>query len=231
MARVTASQREPLPSSQTSHHTMPYSAAAYIRGLILNRDLRAGDHVNQDAVAAALGISRIPVREALVALEREGWVTVESHRGAFVNAVDEQSVHDYYDILGHIYAFAAERAAVRGSKEQIDNLSKLAEELEASDDPEVVRDIAFAFHAGVVNAAASPRVKVILRSMSSLVAGNLFEEVPATIELERTTQLWIVRALRLADGAAAGLEYARLMSRIGDAVVAHFNEKGLFNAA
>ena len=46
--------------------------AIHVRTLIFNGELRQGDRVHQDDVAKALGISRIPVREALVALEQQG---------------------------------------------------------------------------------------------------------------------------------------------------------------
>ncbi len=66
--------------------------------------------VPQDAIAQELGVSRIPVREALIVLEREGWVTNEMHRGAFINTLDEPTVHDHYELFGLIYGFAAKRA-------------------------------------------------------------------------------------------------------------------------
>ncbi|HET6663353.1 MAG TPA: GntR family transcriptional regulator, partial [Acidimicrobiales bacterium] len=45
-------------------------AALYIRRLMFDGDLRPGTRVPQDEIAQALGVSRIPVREALIALER-----------------------------------------------------------------------------------------------------------------------------------------------------------------
>src|SRR5437763_14146955 len=75
-------------------------AALLIRRMIFEGELRPGERVPQDHVAAVLGISRIPVREALIALEREGWVTIEMNRGAFVNALDARSVRDNDDLFG-----------------------------------------------------------------------------------------------------------------------------------
>jgi len=86
------STTEPLARRSSGDH-----AATYIKRLIFDQHLRPGDRVPQDDVAQALGISRIPVREALIALEREGWITIEMHRGAFVNDLDEQAVRDHYD--------------------------------------------------------------------------------------------------------------------------------------
>src|SRR5665213_1809643 len=89
--------------------------AAHIRSLIFEGELRPGMRVPQDAVASDLGVSRIPVREALIVLEREGWITNEMHRGAFISALDEQAVHDHYELFGLIYGFAADRALARGA--------------------------------------------------------------------------------------------------------------------
>ena len=78
-------------------------------------DLKPGTRVPQDDIARVLGVSRIPVREALIALEREGWVTIEMHRGAFVNALDEQAARDTYELFGLVYGFAVRRANGRAS--------------------------------------------------------------------------------------------------------------------
>src|SRR5271166_4941796 len=91
--------------------------ALHIRSLIFEGELLPGTRVPQDAIAEDLGVSRIPIREALIALEREGWVTIEMHRGAFINALDKQSIRDHYELLGLIYGFAAKRALARADED------------------------------------------------------------------------------------------------------------------
>src|SRR5438270_13880879 len=81
-------------------------AALLIRRMIFDGELRPGERVPQDDVAAMIGISRIPVREALIALEREGWVTIEMHRGDFVNALDVRSVGYSYALFGLVNVLA-----------------------------------------------------------------------------------------------------------------------------
>src|SRR6266550_2157189 len=95
--KATSSQRvyEPRLARRSSGD----EAALLIRRMIFDGELHPGERVPQDDVAAMLGISRIPVREALIALEREGWVTIEMHRGAFVNALDARSVRDHYELF------------------------------------------------------------------------------------------------------------------------------------
>jgi DNA-binding GntR family transcriptional regulator len=205
-------------------------AALLIKRMIFDGKLRPGARVPQDDVAATLGISRIPVREALIALEREGWVTIELHRGAFVDALDAQSVRDHYELFGIVYGFAARRAIERADG-LVARLAGLKAALDATDDPAEFGVLATDFHAAVVDAARSPRVKVVLRAMSALVPGEFFAMVPEAIAIERRGFAALHRALKRHDGDAAAEEYLRTMRRVGEKVVAVFAERGLFRPA
>src|SRR5207237_8707874 len=118
--------------------------------------LRPGQRVPQDEIARELGISRIPIREALIALESGGWVTIELHRGAFVTALDEQAVRDHYELYGLVYGFAARRALARRPEGLGDQLVKLAGAMNRTDDPEDPRRLVMAFPAATSEAARSP---------------------------------------------------------------------------
>jgi len=85
------------PSRVLLRPTSTQQVADYIRRQIFEGKLRVGDRVPQDEIAADLGVSRVPVREAVIALDREGWVMIQAHRGAFVVGLDENSTRDHYD--------------------------------------------------------------------------------------------------------------------------------------
>ncbi len=204
-------------------------AALHIRRMIFDGDLRPGDRVPQDEVAAALGISRIPVREALIALEREGWVTIELHRGAFINALDERTVRDNYELFGVTYGFAAGRALDRGIDELLPRLKEIQAGMDGTDDPAEFTRLAFSFHAAVVDAAQSPRLRVVLRAMSALVPGDFFAILPDAITGQRKGLTAVHRALKRGDGDAAAGEYLKTMRRVGEHVVALFRDRGLFD--
>ena len=201
--------------------------ALHVRRRIFDGDLPPGTRVPQDEIAQELGVSRIPVREALIALEREGWVTIELHRGAFVNALDEGAIHDNYELFGMIYGFAAERAVARSDAEFVERLTAIQGKVAKTDDPQQLRDLSIAFHRTVVEAAASPRIAVVLRAMSTLVPGNFFELVPGAAGIEKTGFAAILRALRRADGEKTAAEYQKMMRRIGDQVARLFKDRGL----
>jgi DNA-binding GntR family transcriptional regulator len=202
----------------------------YIRRLIFEGELRPGERVPQDELAQDLGISRIPIREALIALESGGWVSIELHRGAFVTALDEQAVRDHYELYGLVYGFAAKRALARKAPGLEDELAKLADAFNETDDPEELESLAIDFHAAITGAARSPRINVVLRAMSGLVPGNFFELVPAAIEGERRGLTAIARAMKRRDGDRAAIEYQRMMRRQADNVVAVFRERGLLDS-
>jgi DNA-binding GntR family transcriptional regulator len=205
--------------------------ALHIRRLIFDGELKPGTRVPQDAIAQALGVSRIPVREALIALEREGWVTIEMHRGAFINALDEQAVRDHYELFGLIYGFAARRAISRSGEEVAHRLDAVGARIDETRDVDELSRLFIAFHATVVEGAQSPRINVALRAMSSLVPGEFFAMVPDALDIERAGVGAVLKAVRKGDEDRAADAYARMMRRVGDTVVSLFAARGLFGTA
>jgi DNA-binding GntR family transcriptional regulator len=67
-----------------------------LRELIVRRELGAGQQVHQEQLAQLLGVSRIPVREALKALEAEGLLSHAPNRGYFVTVVRAEELRQIY---------------------------------------------------------------------------------------------------------------------------------------
>lgn len=222
----TIGREAKLVRTPSGHHI-----AVHIRRLIFEGQLHAGERVPQDAIAADLGVSRIPVREALIVLEREGWVTNEMHRGAFVNALDEQAVHDHYELFGLIYGLAAKRALVRGATDLPQRLAEIQMSFARATTPDELFAQSIAFHGSIVKAAASPRINAALRAMSPLVPGNFFEFVPSAADVEKRGFAAIARAIKGRDGEKASAEYTKMMRQIGNKVAQLFGERSLFESA
>jgi DNA-binding GntR family transcriptional regulator len=217
-----------LPEQQLKRRSSGEAAALYIRKLIFDGYLRPGARVHQDDVAQALGVSRIPVREALVALEQQGWVTIEPNRGAFVAALDERSVHDHYELYGLVYGFAATKALERSDGLLGDKLVQLADDYARAAEPAEAQRVALAFHAALIEAAGSPRIEVVLRALSALVPGDFYELVPDAMELQRSGFRAIADACRNHDGETAAAEYTTMMRGVATEVVRLFRRRGLF---
>jgi DNA-binding GntR family transcriptional regulator len=95
--------------------TYSNQSAAVVREMILSGQLRAGERINEVETAAALGISRAPLREAIQTLVNEGLVIAIPNRGAFVRSFSEEELADLYELRIalelHALALVNERAS------------------------------------------------------------------------------------------------------------------------
>jgi DNA-binding GntR family transcriptional regulator len=126
---------------------------------VMAGELRPGDRIQQDAVAAALGISRMPLREALRKLEERGFVTIRPHRGAFVSDLDVVDLESTYFVRTLLETASAAEAARRMDANRITALrvilSEAREALAAQDDArlsDLNRDFHLTGHAATENA-------------------------------------------------------------------------------
>ncbi|ALK32572.1 GntR family transcriptional regulator [Burkholderia plantarii] len=80
------------------HMTRAEAAADELRRRILAGDIAEGTQLKQDALAAEFGISRIPLREALVQLESEGLVRILPHKGAIVAEFSIDEITELFEL-------------------------------------------------------------------------------------------------------------------------------------
>lgn len=78
--------------------TTQQHAVAWLREAILTRALLPGQRVNQEGIAAEIGVSVAPVREALRVLEQEGQVTYRTRRGYFVTELRIEDLREIYEL-------------------------------------------------------------------------------------------------------------------------------------
>jgi DNA-binding GntR family transcriptional regulator len=76
--------------------TVAAEAAEFLRQRILAGELRAGQPIRQEQIAQELGVSRIPLREALKQLEAEGFVTIAPHKGAVVSTLSAEEAEELF---------------------------------------------------------------------------------------------------------------------------------------
>ncbi len=80
------------------HRTMALAAADELRRRILSGEFPEGFQLKQDALAEDFGMSRIPIREALVQLESEGFVRILPHRGAQVSELSQAEIRELFEL-------------------------------------------------------------------------------------------------------------------------------------
>ena len=86
-------------------------ATKELRNAILSGALEPGIRLRQEDLAARLGVSRMPVRQALSVLEREGLVRTDPWRGTIVAPLDRDAIRDSYAFRGIVERYVAETLA------------------------------------------------------------------------------------------------------------------------
>lgn len=139
MARRPASRPRPRrPSAPTptvvpiERQTVTSMTRDAIRERILHGVYPAGEPLRQDAIAEQLGVSRIPVREALRLLEAEGLVTFNPHRGAIVSTLSVAEIQELYELRAEIEADLITRAVPHITDEQIDRAEDVLDAYESA---------------------------------------------------------------------------------------------------
>ncbi|MET7402457.1 GntR family transcriptional regulator, partial [Dactylosporangium sp. NPDC005572] len=145
------------------------AVAAHILGRLFDGSLRSGQRIDLDEVAAELGVSRVPVREALIQLERDGLVDRAHYRRAHVGAFGEETVREAFALYGMLSALTNRRVAARRDSAVAEALGKLDEALARCDDPAEFESLAREFRRVVNVAGAGDHLRALLRTFSGLV--------------------------------------------------------------
>ncbi len=147
---------------------------------ILSGKLRAGDSLTETKLAASLGVSRTPVREALQRLGREGLISHVPNKGAVVLGISEKDLIDIYKIRMRLEGLAA-RIAAENSDSELSK--KLTENVELTSfyiekgNIEKVKDLDSEFH------------DIIYRSCESRMLGKTLSELHRYIASYRKLSL------------------------------------------
>ncbi len=99
-----------------------------LRGLIIRGVFAPGQRLTEEWLGSELGVSRIPVREALRVLASEGFVRSEGYGGTFVSTLGAEAAHDLLHVRAVLEPLAAAQAAVRRTPEQLETFRWLLAE-------------------------------------------------------------------------------------------------------
>ena len=172
------------------------AAARAIWGLVFAGELRRGAKIDQDALADHLGMSKLPVREALISLAGEGIIETIPRRGAFVADLSRDDIRDHYWMLGVISGLAAERAAMNLSDDDFATLDNLAAQMESTADLIELEALNSHFHRVINKASSSRRLIAELRLLSRAIPSGFFDSHPDAVASSMRDHREILDALR-----------------------------------
>lgn len=126
--------------------SVPALLADRLRAAVRSGELAAGERINQDRVAQEAGVSHIPVREALRALEAEGLVTFHPRRGFFVASLSVGDAQDLGDLRAALEGLAARLAVPRSTAADWAGALEQIERSDAADSLAVWSEANWRFH-------------------------------------------------------------------------------------
>ena len=180
--------------------------ARLVRRRIFDGSYPAGNYIRLEQLAAELGISVTPVREALFGLRTEGLLTQQPRRGFLVLPVTRRDIDDVAGVQAHIGGQLASRAAVQITDGQLGELERIQRELEEAydrDDHEQAVRLNHAFHRAINRAAESPKLAQLMSQITRYALESVYPTVEGWPDQSTEDHRRILVALRERDGDGA----------------------------
>jgi DNA-binding GntR family transcriptional regulator len=184
-----------------------------LKDRIISQEIAVGSRLRDEELATQLGVSRTPVREALMHLAREGLVEVIPRSGTRVRTYTEHDIEDIFEVRIPLEVLAIRKAATRLRGEDIARLRQMWQKAEtaiAQGDVKPAIEFDLEMHRMILEASGNRRLETLMDRLNQFVA--LFRNLGASTPGHRNPQFVhrlpeIIEALerRDADGAARAL--------------------------
>lgn len=200
-------------------------AYTYLESAILTGELKPCERLVEQELAARLGMSRTPIREALRRLEERGLVRILPHRGAVVAEISPVDIENIYTVRCHVESLAARLAAERITPKMIEQVRDLALAQSRRSAGRNIRALMHAndaFHDTIYGAAGNPCLLEVIQQLRRQVHPVRFSawSQPERITRSLTEHREMVQVLRRRDGAGLAELTQKHLSVAKDAYLA-----------
>jgi DNA-binding GntR family transcriptional regulator len=144
------------PNGKLERSTTAIEVARVLKQRILAGHYAENQFIRQELIAQELGVSRIPVREALAQLETEGLVIREKYRGAIVPKLSVTEIEEIYALRLMIEPYLLRAAIANITHSQIDHLRDIVQRSREAEDSSLWAGLNMEFHRMLYEAAAKP---------------------------------------------------------------------------
>jgi DNA-binding GntR family transcriptional regulator len=210
---------------------LPEEVAAYVREQILLGNLRPGHFLRVERIAEALGVSATPVREGLVALSSDGFVTSVPRRGFMVTSFTRQDIRDLFWVQGQLAGELAGRAAKQITEGEMALLAKAQAECDAAierGDGVEIAQLGHNFHRIINLAARSERLAQMLGAVVKQLPNPYYASLEAHVEATTSAHAVIFDALSRRDARQARKITERHITDSAEAVIKILEDRGIW---
>ncbi|QUQ66422.1 GntR family transcriptional regulator [Kutzneria sp. CA-103260] len=214
----------------TARPQLSDEVAAHLREAIMSGVLRPGQFVRLDAVAAELGVSVTPVREALLALRGEDMVELEPRRGFVVSPLSRRDVEDMFRLQADLAVQLAVRATELITPEQLQHVSQVALDLASAVGHQELSALEYEFHRLINKAAAARKLARFLDMASRYVPARVYTADPQWRLQVVADHADLLAALRSRDPEAARSAALRHVQDGEQRLLRHLDAVGMWSS-
>jgi len=180
-----------------------------IKDAILHLDVPMGSQLNIEALAETMQISRTPIREALLSLEKDGLVRAIPRVGFFVTEITRRDLEELFELRALLESYATKRATPLLTDHELRHVEELLEQSRVAVDAGNLTDFLhyeIALHEFITDHAQNKRLRTVMDSLKDLT----YRERILSLQSDENVQAScaehdrIVRALRQRDPELAG---------------------------
>lgn len=208
-------------------------ALEQIRSAILNGELVPNARLRQEELAERLAVSRAPIREAMLVLEREGLIQSDASGGTIVAPLDASVIRDVYEFRGAVERYVAATLAARANLPMQPIRDVLAAGHAAASQGDVVRliDLDVRFHATLYDAIGNRVLSDVMRAQwvhvrrvmaaTLAIAGypdRVWDEHAAIVEAIEAGDAELAGSRSAAHNTAASVRLIENLGRVQQAV-------------
>ncbi|MBV9227742.1 MAG: GntR family transcriptional regulator [Chloroflexi bacterium] len=209
------------------HQGTPEMVANILREAILRGIFQGGQQLRQEEIAAQLGVSRIPVREALRQLEQEGLVVYRLNRGAIVSELSAAEVQEIYEMRSALESTALRIALPHLTTSDFQRAATILDITDRETDVSRWGELNREFHTILYTPAQRPRLLSVISALHRNVDRYLRMEMVVLHYKERSQQEHrrILEACQQRDAAAAITLLTQHIEAAGELLVAYLKQQ------
>ncbi|BBX89545.1 GntR family transcriptional regulator [Mycolicibacterium boenickei] len=200
----------------------------HIINLVMTGKLRSGDRIDRNEIVRDLGLSRVPIQEAVVQLEHDGILSTRYHRGAFVSRFDEATVAEHHELYGILNGIASARCAASPTPRIVAHLDDTLRVMRSAKDTKTFQEACWVFRDAINDEYAGPRLHATIRAGKSFAPSEFWINYPKAKADFLTGYEAETAAIHARDPEGARQACTERAEKMAQIMIAELTRRGVF---
>ncbi|TWE00586.1 DNA-binding GntR family transcriptional regulator [Peribacillus frigoritolerans] len=205
--------------------TIPVKICRVIREAIIKGDFQPGERLIQDELAKSLGVSRMPIREAIKQLEAEGYVTLEPHKGAIVREFSVKEIEEIYFLRSKFEPLVVKESLKFINTNIIQQLENLIEEMNQTKEVSKFIELNIVFHNLLIKDCPWEKLNSFIKNLWTGFPQQTPHLLPDQIEVSKQEHKAMIEAIKVGNDQLVCEIMERHIIRAGNQVLENIKKK------